>query len=135
LQYQNLQVHWINQQYEVQRQLTEAIKKETENLGAVSDAESRKAVSAIKTETAMLQKSADKNISSLNDIIVRDREKTFAEIVKYKKESEAEANKLLFANPAYLDLMMSKNLAPESKVYFSGRESLLGALLKEIMDA
>jgi hypothetical protein len=26
-------------------------------------------------------------------------------------------------------------LAPESKVYFSGRESLLGALLKEIMDA
>jgi hypothetical protein len=30
---------------------------------------------------------------------------------------------------------MTKKLAPEAKVYFSGKEGVLGALLKEIMDA
>jgi hypothetical protein len=30
---------------------------------------------------------------------------------------------------------MSKKLASQSKVYFSGDQSMLGALLKEIMEA
>ena len=134
-QYHNLQIQWMEQIYEVQRQTTEAIIKETENLGAISDAEIRKAVSAIETEKAMLQKSGDKSISNLNDVIVRAREENLGQIVKYRKEKEAEANKLLFANPAYLDLMTSKAMASESKVYFSGKESVLGALLQDIMDS
>ena len=125
----------MEQIYEVQKQATEAIKKETENLGAIHDAETRKAVSAIQTEKAMLKKFSDKNISNLNDVIVKAREENLGQIVKYRKQKEAEANKLLFANPAYLDLMTTKAMAAETKVYFSGKESVLGALLKDIMEA
>ena len=125
----------MDQYYEVQHQATEAIKKETENLSAVTDAQIRKAVSAIETEKALIKMAGDKNISSLNDVIVRERERNLGEISKYRKTREAEGNKLLFANPAYLDLKMSQKMASESKVYFSGQESMLGALLKEIMDA
>ena len=55
LQYQDLQTQWMEQQFEVLRQATETIKKKTENLGAVADAEIRKAVSVIESEKSMLQ--------------------------------------------------------------------------------
>ena len=71
----------------------------------------------------------------MNDVIVKDRDRNMAEVAKYRKEKEAAGNVLLFSNRRYIDVMMSRKLAPEPKVYSSGKEGVLGALLKEIMDA
>jgi hypothetical protein len=51
-------------------------------------------VSAIETEKSMVRKSGDKNVSLLNDVIVREREKILAEVDKYRRQKEAEANKV-----------------------------------------
>ena len=128
-------MQWMEQQFEVLRRSTEAIKKETENLGAVLEAETRKKISQIETEKSLIRIAGDKNVSALNNEIVRVREKAMAEAAKYRKEKIAAGNKLLFANQGYVDVMMSKKLAPEAKVYYSGQEGVLGAVLKEIMEA
>jgi len=47
LQYESLQIQWVERLSEVQHRATEAILKETENLKAVADANLRKAVSKI----------------------------------------------------------------------------------------
>ena len=128
-------MQWMEQQFEVLRRTTEAIKKETENLGAILAAETRKEISEIETQKSMVRIIGEKNISAINDEIVRGRERTAAETGKYRKEKIAAGNKLLFANLGYVDVMMSKKLAPEAKVYYSGQEGVLGALLKEILEA
>ena len=54
-----------------QSQKTEAIKKETEKLRAIADAERNKAVLKIQIEERILEKAGEANISALNNEILK----------------------------------------------------------------
>ena len=114
-----------------QQQKTEAIKKETEKIRAIADAERNKAVLEIKIQEKIIEKEGDANISLINNEILRVQEENIAKIEKFKLEKRAEANKLLLTKE-YIQLNVAQSLSNNTKYFFSGEESILGSLLSKM---
>lgn len=131
--YRKVKVQWTYQLVAVQEQKTEKIRKDTESLMAVADAEREKAVLEIELEKQLLQKEGDKNISTLQNVIVKHREETLAQMDNYKKTRAAEGNQALYT-PEYINLNMAKSLANNTKFYFSGETSALGSLITNLLN-
>lgn len=130
--YKKVKVQWTEQLVAVQQQKTEQIKKETQSIKAILDAEREKDVLEIELQKELLKKQKEKERNDLDIQIVKDREENIADIAAYKKEKQSEANKKLYS-PEYIKLEMAKSLANNTKFYFSGEESALGGLLSKIL--
>ena len=129
--YKAVKVQWTEQLVATQQQKTETIKKETEKLRAIADAERNKAVLQIKIQEKILEKEGDANISTINNEILRLSEENLANISKFKIVKEAEANKELYT-AEYIQYNTARHLANNTKYYFSGQDSVLGGLLNKI---
>jgi len=129
--YKQVKVQWTEQLVAQQQKKTEEIKKETELLKAVADAERQKEVLEIKIQEQIIETEGKKNISDINNLIVREKQNNLAEIAKYAKEQEALGNKDLYS-PDYVKLKMAQSLSNNTKFFFSGQESALGALLSKL---
>merc|ERR1719228_318826 len=90
--YKQVKVQWTEQLVATQQQKTEKIKKETELIKAVADAERQKAVLEITIQERIIEKEGAKNVSIINNDIKKAAENNEADIAKYKLEKEAEAN-------------------------------------------
>ena len=100
---------------------------------AVADAERSKKVQEIDIKKQILRKEGDKQISTLNNLIVKEQEENKANVTKYAKEQLAAANSKLFDNQGYVQLEMAKALSQNTKFFFSGEGSPLGSVLAKIM--
>jgi len=129
--YKQVKVQWTKQLAETQQQKTEAIKKETEKLKALADAERTKAVLEINIQQQILEREGNQNISRIENQIRKEKEESIADIAKYKAEKAAEANTLLYTD-RYVQLEMAKALTQNTKLYFSGQNSEIGALMSNI---
>ena len=129
--YKAVKVQWTEQLVATQQQKTETIKKETEKLRAIADAERNKAVLEIKIQEKLLEKEGDKNISAISNEILSRREENLADISKFRILKEAEANKELYTKE-FIQYNTARHLANNTKYYFSGQESLLGGALNKI---
>jgi len=130
--YQQVKVQWTEQLVARQRQNTEKIKEETETIKEVLNAKRDKSVLEIKLKQDLLQKEAERNISALNNAIIREKEESQADVDNYKKTKDAEANKKLYTKE-FIQLQMAKSLSQNTKFFFSGESSPLGAVLAKIM--
>jgi acetyl-CoA carboxylase alpha subunit len=99
---------------------------------AVLDAHRQKEVLEIDIQKDILRKEGEKKLSELENEIVKLREQNVADVDNYKKTKEAEANQRLYTSD-YVRLEMAKNLATNTKFFFSGDQSPLGAVLAKIM--
>merc|ERR1719228_1739180 len=129
--YKQVKVQWTQQLVATQQQKTESIKKETEKIRAIADAERNKAVLEIKIQEKIIEKEGDMNISVISNNILKAKEENIANIEKYKIEKEAEANKALYTSE-YVQLNLAKAMSNNTKYYFSGQESTLGGLFTKI---
>jgi len=130
--YKQVKVQWTEQLVATQQQKTEAIKKETQQLKAVADANREKAVLEIKIQERILEVEGNKNVSEINNEILQAAENNKADIEKYKLEKQAEANQALFSD-TYVKLNLAQSLTNNTKFYFSGQQSELGALFNKIL--
>merc|ERR1712228_852185 len=130
--YKQVKVQWTEQLVATQQQKTEKIKKETELIKAVADAERHKKVLEIEIQERIIEKEGAKNVSLINNEIKREAENNEANIAKYKLEKEAEANNVLYTDQ-YVRLNLAKSLSNNTKFYFSGQQSELGALFQQIL--
>ena len=132
--YKEVKVQWTEQLVATQQQKTEEIKKKTEELKAVADAERSKKVQSITMEKMILEKEGQQKLSALENDILKARKENDANIQNYAKKQLALANKELFNNTGYIRLEMAKALSTNTKFFFSGEQSALGALLSKIMN-
>ena len=130
--YLQVKVQWTEQLVATQQQKTEEIKKETERMKAIADANRTKDVLEIDLQKELLQKEAEKNLSEIQNTILKLAEENKANVEAYKKEKEAEANQALYS-PEYVKLNLAKSMSQNTKFYFSGETSPLGALLGKIL--
>ena len=86
----------------------------------------------INVRERVLEKEGEEKISAINNAIIKKKEENLANIEKYKKEKQAEANKDLYT-PAFVQLQMAKSLASNTKLYFSGGDSVMGGLLDKVL--
>jgi len=131
--YKAVKVQWTEQLVATQQQKTEKIKKETESIKAILDAERERDVLEIDIEKQLLEKEGEQKRNAIQNKIIKDREQNLANITAYAKEKAAEANKLLFTDE-YVKLEMAKSLSNNTKFYFSGETSPLGSLLTKILN-
>merc|ERR1712141_723010 len=130
--YKQVKVQWTEQLVATQQQKTDQIKKETESIKAILDAEREKKVLAIEIEKDILEKEGAKNLSSLENAIIKEREENNANVENYRKTQEAEANARLYTKD-FVRLELAKSLSQNTKFFFSGETSPLGAVLTKIM--
>jgi len=130
--YKQVKVQWTEQLVAKQQKVTEEIKKETELLRAVADAERQKEVLEISIQKQIIETEGQKNISEINNQIVRDKQNNLADIAKYAKDKEAAGNQALFS-PQYVKLQVAQSLVNNTKFFFSGQDSVLGGLLTKIL--
>jgi len=131
--YKQVKVQWTEQLVASQQQKTEAIKKETEQLVAIADANRKKSVLQITIEEKMLEREGERNVSRITNEIQKERAENIANIEKYKVESAAEANRALYTKE-YIQLNMAKALSNNTKFYFSGDQSALGSIMSKILN-
>ena len=127
-----MKVQWTEQLVATQQQKTEEIKKATERMKAIADVNRTKDVLEIQLQKELLQKEADKNISEIQNKIIKLAEENLADIGAYKKEKEAKANEQLYTKE-YVSLQLASKLSDNTKMYFSGETSPLGALMDKIL--
>ena len=130
--YKAVKVQWTEQLVATQQQKTEKIKKETESIKALLDAEREKDVLEIEIQKQLLEKEGEKKMNDLENEIIKDREENKANVESYRKEKIAEANKNLYTD-TYVKLEMAKALSENTKFYFSGETSPLGSLLNKLL--
>merc|ERR1712141_2894 len=115
--YKAVKVQWTEQLVATQQQKTEKIKKETQSIKAVADAERHKKVLEIDVQKQLLEKEGEQKRNAIQNQIIKDREQNLANITAYAKEKAAEANKLLFTDE-YVKLEMARSLTNNTKFYF-----------------
>ena len=130
--YKAVKVQWTEQLVAVQQQKTEKIRKETESIKAVLDAERQKTVLEIDIQKYILRKEGEQKVSATENEIVKQRENSLADVEAYKKAKQAEANKELYSEQ-YIQLEMARALSDNTKFFFSGETSVLGGLLQKVM--
>ena len=116
-----------------QQQETQKIKKKTEENNAIADVNRTKAVLEVELKKQILQKEAEKDISLIQNEIYKIAEENVANVTAYKRKKEAESNTLLYSTDGYVALEMAKTLSQNTKLYFSGENSPLGAVFSRIM--
>ena len=116
-----------------QQQETAKIKKKTEENNAIADVNRTKAVLEVELKKQILQKEAEKDISLIQNEIFRVAEENVANVTAYKRKKEAEANTMLYSTDGYVALEMAKTLSQNTKLFFSGENSPLGAVFSRIM--
>merc|ERR1712241_81801 len=131
--YQKVKVEWTEKLVAEKEQEKIQVRKETEELKAIADANRLKAVKKIDIEKQILQKEAEKNISAIENVRYRLEEENKADVLKYKKEKEAEGNKLVFTDE-YLKIHMSQVFSNNSKLYFSGDDTPFGAIFNKLIN-
>ena len=131
--YQRVKVEWTEKLVAEKEQEKIQVRKETEELKAIADANRLKAVKKIDIEKQILQKEAEKNISAIENERYRLEEENKADVLKYKKEKEAEGNKLVFTDE-YLKIHMSQVFSNNSKLYFSGDDTPFGAIFNKLIN-
>lgn len=114
-----------------QKQKTETILKETQKIKAVLDAEREKEVERIDIAKKIQREEGKKNVSAINNAIFTAKMINEADTMTYVQESEASSNKLLFTDE-YIKLQIAKSLMNNTKMYFSGSESLVGSLISQV---
>ena len=85
-------------------------------------------------EKMILEKEGQQKLSALENDILKARKENDANIQNYAKKQLALANKELFNNTGYIQLEMAKALSTNTKFFFSGEQSALGALLSKVMN-
>ena len=130
--YKQVKVQWTEQLVATQKQKTALIHKETEAMKAIQDAERQKEVLKINIMKDILEKEGQMNSSLLNNEIMRAAEETKANNEFYKSAKEAEANTNLYSKE-YVQLNLAKSLTNNTKIYFSGENSLLGKILQQVL--
>merc|ERR1719167_433886 len=130
--YREVKIEWTKQLVAQQKQKTERIKKETILQNAVLDAERAREVASINNKQMMQKKENEKNISSIQNDISQQKERTNADIESYKAASRAEYNKNLLSDQ-YIKLQMARALISNTKVFFSGQDSALGSILNNLI--
>merc|ERR1712141_103753 len=108
------------------------IKIQEQRIKAVADAERQKAVLEIKVQEQILQKEGEKSVSTINNEIRREAEQNEANILKYKIETEAEANSKLYTDK-FVQLNLARSLTNNTKFYFSGDNSALGSIFSKLL--
>ena len=98
----------------------------------MADAERQKAVLEIKVQEQILEKEGEKSVSTINNQIRREAEQNEANILKYKIETEAEANSKLYTDK-YVQLNLGRSLTNNTKFYFSGDNSALGSIFSKVL--
>jgi len=131
--YMKVKVQWTEQLVASQQQKTETIKKETESIKAVLDAEREKKVLAIDVQKEILRKEGEAKLSALENDILKQREQNKADVENYKKTKAAEGNLKLYTKD-YVQLEIAKAMSANTKFFFSGETSPLGAVLAKIFD-
>merc|ERR1712029_783622 len=131
--YQRVKVEWTEKLVAEKEQEKIQVRHETEELKAIADANRLKAVKTIDIEKQILQKEAEKNISAIENERYRLEEENKADVLKYKKEKEAEGNKLVFTDE-YLKIHMSQVFSNNSKLYFSGDNTPFGAIFNKLIN-
>ena len=86
----------------------------------------------IKIEQKILDEEGKKNISLINNAIKKAAEENEANIANFKLLKEAEANEKLFTEQ-YVKLNLAKSLSENTKLFFSGEGSEMGALFNKIL--
>merc|ERR1712156_741456 len=84
--YKQVKVQWTEQLVATQQQKTEEIKKETERMKAIADVNRTKDVLEVELQKELLQKEADKNMSEIQNSIIKLAEENLANVEAYKKE-------------------------------------------------
>jgi len=130
--YQAVKVQWTKQLVAKQEQKTQEILKETENLKATKDAEREKNVEEIQLQKELLQKQKEKERNDIQIKIIQDTEENKANNAAYEKKKRAEANKELYSDK-FISLELAKALVNNTKFYFSGETSPLGALMTKFI--
>jgi len=131
--YKRVKVQWTEQLVAKQQQETQKIKKKTEENNAIADVNRTKAVLEVELTKQILQKEAEKDISLIQNEIFKIAEENKANVTAYTRKKEAEANTLLYSTDGYVALEMAKTLSQNTKLYFSGENSPLGAVFSRIM--
>ena len=131
--YQKVKVEWTEKLVAEKEQEKIQVRKETEELKAIADANREKAVKMIDIEKQILQKEAEKNISAIENERYRIEEENRANVLKYKKEKEAEGNKLIFTDE-YLKIHMAQVFSNNTKLYFSGDNTPFGAIFNKLIN-
>ena len=130
--YKQVKVQWTEQLVATQKQKTALIHKETEAMKAIQDAERQKEVLKINIMKNILEKEGQMNSSLLNNEIMRAAEETKANNEFYKSAKEAEANTKLYSKE-YVQMNLAKSLTNNTKIYFSGENSLFGKILQQVL--
>jgi regulator of protease activity HflC (stomatin/prohibitin superfamily) len=130
--YKQVKVQWTEQLVATQKQKTALIHKETEAMKAIQDAERQKEVLKINIMKNILEKEGQMNSSLLNNEIMRAAEETKANNEFYKSAKEAEANTKLYSKE-YVQMNLTKSLTNNTKIYFSGENSLFGKILQQVL--
>merc|ERR1711936_29717 len=130
--YKQVKVQWTEQLVANQTQKTEEIRKKTELIKAVADAERQKAVLEIKIQENIIEVEGKKNVSLINNEILQAAENNKADIEKYKLEQQAQANEALYSDK-FIKLNLAQSLSNNTKFYFSGQQSELGSLFNKIL--
>ena len=131
----DIQKHTLKAVADAERsQKVQEIEINKQTLKAVADAERKKQVQEIDLKKQIIEKEGEKNISSLNNFIVKEREENRANVEKYAKEQLAAANVKLFDNKGYVQLETAKSLSQNTKFFFSGEGSPLGSILAKVIN-
>ena len=94
--YQRVKVQWTEKLVAEKEQEKEEVRKQTQEMKAVADANREKAVKLIELEKQILQKQAEKNMSMIDTARYRLVEQNKANVEKYVKEKAAEGNTVIF---------------------------------------
>jgi len=129
--YRNVKVEWTKQLVAQQKQRTEKIHKETERIKAVADAERLKEIQAIDIQKKIQMEEGKSNVSSINNEMMAKKRRIQADVSSYVSLSEAESNKELLSDN-YVKLQIAKSFGNNTKMYFSGGDSALGAILGSV---
>ncbi len=73
------------------------------------------------------------NMSSIANAIYSEKLRSDADALSYAQEQEAATNRLLLT-PNYVRMNVAKALTNNTKVFFSGSDSVVGAVLQRVFN-
>jgi len=130
--YQRVKVQWTEKLVAEKEREKEEVRKATEEMKAVADARREKAVKVIELEKQILQKEAEKNMSIIVNEQYRLAEENKAKVLYFMRQKESEGNQLLFTDK-YVKMKLAEVFSNNTKLYFSGENSPLGAIFSKLV--
>ncbi len=124
-------MEWTKQLVAQQKQKTEKIEKETEKIKAILDAERNKEVDLIRIHKEIQREEGKRNVTAINNAIYREKMRNEADTMSYVQAQEASSNEKLLTD-AYVRLQVARAMANNTKLYFSGEDSVVGGVLAQV---